>query len=398
MKVIRTLVLEDFPWLKSKPLIRLLHILNFDGIKARMVGGCVRDALLGREIIDIDIACSLGPEKTIRRLESEGVKVIPTGLKHGTITAVIDKRHFEITALRRDVETYGRHAKVAFTDDWLADAERRDFTINALYLDIDGCLYDPCAGLGDLEARRVRFIGDADLRIGEDALRILRFFRFAAQVGEGKLDPTGLEACIRNKNLIDNLSGERLAQEIFKILKAENLLPIIKVMADSGILEKILPGHGGLEKFNAFVELENEFGRCDLLARLSCLCPKDISRHLKLSNNQAKILRQYAEHNISINSHMSEKDIRKYIYGYGRDVFIFALLKNWVGDEALSYANSFIIPTMPVKGRDLINIGFIAGPEIGTKLKRLEGIWIDSDFKLTREELIEIAGTFDTLG
>ncbi len=388
MKVVRTLVLEDHPWPNEKPLIKLLDILNSDGLNARMVGGCVRDALLGRKIIDIDLASCLTPEETMKRLEAVGVKVIPTGLKHGTITAVIDKRHFEITTLRSDVETYGRHAKVAFIDDWAEDAKRRDFTFNALYLDANGGLYDPCGGLDDLEAKRVRFIGDADTRIKEDALRILRFFRFAAQIGEGKLDLSGLEACVRNIDLIDNLSGERLAQEIFKILAAENLLPIIKVMAENGILDKILPSHKGLKQFNDFVRLENELGRCDILARLSCLCPKGVSRHLKLSNSQAKILRQFAEHEIVISSGMNEKDIRRSIYKFGREVFIFALLQNWAGEEVLSYAENWDIPIMPVQGRDLMKTGFSAGPEIGARLKNLEAVWLDSDFKLTKEELL----------
>lgn len=390
MNVARTLVLEDHPWLRSEPLVRLLHTLNSDGLNARMVGGCVRDALLGREILDIDLACRLTPEETTRRLEGVGVKVIPSGIKHGTITAIIDNKHFEITTLRRDVATDGRHAKVAFTDDWTVDAMRRDFTFNALYLDMNGSLYDPCGGLQDLEDRQVRFIGDADKRITEDALRILRFFRFAARIGEGKLDRTGLEACIRHKGLIDNLSGERLAQEIFKTLKAENLIPVITVMADSGILEKVLPGHRGVGQFIEFVELENELGRCDILARLSCLCPRDVSRHLKLSNHQAKILRQYAEHNITISPDMSEKDIRSFIYGAGREVFIFALLQNRAGAEILSYAENWTIPAMPVQGRDMIKAGFKAGPEIGAKLRSLETLWRDSDFKLSRKQLLDL--------
>ncbi|PCI50109.1 MAG: hypothetical protein COB49_03975 [Alphaproteobacteria bacterium] len=388
MKVVKALILEDHPWLRSKSLIRLLHILNTDGLNARMVGGCVRDALLGREIIDIDLACSLTPEGSRTRLENAKIKVIPTGLKHGTITAVIDKRSYEITTLRRDVETDGRHAKVVFIDDWAEDARRRDFTFNALYLDGDGSLYDPCGGLADLKAGRVRFIGDAHKRIQEDALRILRFFRFAAQIGEGKLDPIGLAACIRNKGLIDNLSGERLAQEIFKILQAENLLPIIEVMADSGILEKVLPGHKPLDKFNDFVRLENDLGRCDILMRLSCLCAGDVSRHLKLSNSQAKTLRQYAGQDIAVYPGMNEKDIRKSVYLSGRQVFIFALLQSWAGDEVLRYAENWTIPTMPVQGRDLIRAGFAAGPALGVKLKSLETAWVESDFRLSKQELL----------
>lgn len=412
MKVADKLNLDDHPWLTAKPLARLLDILNSDGIMARMVGGCVRDTLLGRDIMDIDIACSLTPEAVIQRLEQAKVKVIPTGLKHGTITALIDKNPYEITTLRRDVATDGRHATVAFTDDWLADAKRRDFTFNALYLDGDGSLYDPCDGLEDLKARRVRFIGDASLRIQEDALRILRFFRFAAQIGRGRLDPDGFEACIRNIDLIDILSGERLAQEISKILKAENIIIITKVMADHGFLDKVLPDHVGLEKLTSFVRLEKELGRCDALARLSCLLPKNsqavakVSHHLKLSNHQSKILNRFAEAQVTGTPEMSVKDLHQALYGAGRDVVVFAILHSWahsnLGAEdreyniLLSNAENWPLPTFPVQGRDLINAGIDAGPELGRILKQLEQDWVDSDFTRSSKELLETARTLKT--
>ncbi|MBL4801658.1 MAG: CCA tRNA nucleotidyltransferase [Emcibacter sp.] len=407
MQVVQQLAVEEHPWLRAKPLLRLLHILNSDVLTCRMVGGCVRDALLGREIIDIDLACSLVPEETMSRLEKAGVKVILTGLKHGTITAVIEKYAFEITSLRRDVETYGRHAKVAFTDDWIEDAKRRDFTFNALYLDEDGSLYDPCGGLKDLELRQVRFIGDGNKRITEDALRILRFFRFGAQIGDGKLDPKGLAACIANKNLIETLSGERLAQELFKTLKAENLLPIIKVMADSGVLAAILSAHRGgghrtLETLNGFVRLEKALGRCDVMARLACLLVVnggDVRRALRLSNKQSKILNRYMTHDIFLSSGMSRKDIRKNIYKSGCDVFIFALLQNQAhqktrGDfedckDRLSYAESWLTPILPLQGRDLMMAGVAAGPEMGKALKKLEWLWMESDFTFSKEDLLQ---------
>ena len=397
MQVVRKLAPGDHPWLRSKPLVRLLHILNSEKLNVRLVGGCVRDALLGRDIIDIDLACCLTPDVTMSRLKSADVKVIPTGLKHGTVTAVIEGHSFEITTLRRDVETDGRHAKVAFTGDWAEDARRRDFTFNALYLDEDGSLYDPCDGLKDLDARRVRFIGNADQRIEEDALRILRFFRFAAQIGQGELESSGLKACIRNRNLIDNLSGERLAQELFKTLKADNLLAIIKVMADKDILQKIVPNHRGLDIFNDFVRLEDTIGRCDILARLSCLLVGDgaeASRKLRLSNRQAKTLNQYMTHDIRISYGMSQQEIREMIYRSGRAVFIFALLQYWSSRESdsftafLSYAEEWPIPVYPVLGRDVMAAGVAAGPELGQILKKLEALWLGSDFKLSKEDLL----------
>ena len=391
MKVVRKLNLDDYPELKSKSLTILLGILNSDGLNARMVGGCARDALLGRKIIDIDIACSLAPEISMKRFDKAEIKVIPTGLKHGTITAVINGQHFEITTLRRDVETDGRHAKVAFTDDWGTDAARRDFTINALYLDEDGSLYDPCDGLGDLEGRQVRFIGDAGERITEDALRILRFFRFAAQIDGAELDKAGVAACMENKNLIGHLSGERLAQELFKILAADNVVSILNKMDKAGIIAEILPNYKDCEKACNYIQFENKMGRCDILARLSCLIGEkvdDISRHLKLSNSQAKTLKEYNEHDIIVHDALNKKDARKYIYLWGRDVFIFALLQNSLNCQMLDFAESWAIPIFPLLGRDLIKVGIKAGPTLGQNLKRLENEWIEGDFNLSKEELI----------
>jgi len=405
MEAVKKISTHDHPWMNKPSLVKLFSILNHDGLNARMVGGCVRDALLGRKIIDIDMACSLRPEETMKRLKKAGVKVVPTGLKHGTITAVVDKNNFEITALRRDEETYGRRAKVVYIDDWQEDARRRDFTINAFYLDLDGSLYDPCGGLRDITARKIRFIGDADQRIHEDGLRILRFFRFAAQIGQGEMDPAGLAACLKNKSLIDGLSGERLAQEIFKILQSDNLLPVMKVMNEGGILDKIIPNHEDIQKLNAYVRLEKTLEKCNILARLSCLLGKNnkavenINRHLKLSNKQVKILKNYADHDISIQADMSQKDIRRIIYHYGKDMFIFALLQSWAyaaADEnheawrkILAYGEAWPIPVFPVQGKDLMARGVKSGAEIGQQLRALELEWVQSDFHLTREEILE---------
>ncbi len=405
MEAVKKISTHDHPWMSKPSLVKLFSILNHDGLNARMVGGCVRDALLGRKIIDIDVACRLIPEESLKRLEQAGVKVVPTGLKHGTITAVMGKSNFEITTLRRDEETDGRRAEVVYIDDWQEDAQRRDFTINAFYLDLDGSLYDPCGGLRDITARKVRFIGDADQRIHEDGLRILRFFRFAAQIGQGEMDSAGLAACLKNKSLIDGLSGERLAQEIFKILRSDNLLPVMKVMNEGGILDKIIPNHEDIQKLNAYVRLEKTLEKCNILARLSCLLRKDktaiknINRHLKLSNKQVKILKNYADHDISIQADMSQKDIRRIIYHHGRDMFIFALLQSWayvMADEShetwrkiLAYGEAWLIPTFPVQGKDLMARGVKSGAEIGQQLRALELEWVQSDFHLTREEILE---------
>lgn len=396
MKAIRQLDLKDHPWLEEPALKKLLALLNQDGIHARMVGGCVRDSLLGRAIGDIDLACELPPEESLKRITANGGKVIPTGLKHGTITAVIEHKPFEITTLRHDVESFGRHAEVAFTDDWIGDAQRRDFTLNALYLDGDGSLYDPCGGLADLEARHIRFIGNPEQRIREDALRILRFFRFAAQIGEGVLDDAALTACIRLKEMIRGLSGERLAQEMFKILAADNILPVITVMAEQGILQEILPEFSDLERFMPFVEREQALGRGSILSRLVCLLPmkadyvRAMARHLRLSNKDRKTLLRFAEPHPEVSARMSKQQAHKFIYQQGRDVFIHALiLSNEAQDiqSLLDYAQQWPVPSMPVQGRDLIHQ--FSGPALGEQLKFLEQKWIDSDFTLSRHQLIE---------
>ncbi|MCF8473730.1 MAG: CCA tRNA nucleotidyltransferase [Emcibacter sp.] len=407
MKVVRKLDLTAYSDSQIKSFTKIFDVLNGDGINIRLVGGCVRDALLSRKIIDFDFACALEPKETMERLKKAGIKVTPTGLKHGTITALVGKHHFEITTLRKDIETDGRHAKVSFTDDWQADAERRDFTINALYLDRDGSLYDPCKGLVDLDERRVRFIGDPIIRIREDALRILRFFRFAAQIGGGNLDPLGLKACIEHKSLMDGLSGERLAQEFFKILKSDNVMPIMGVMKECGILEKLLPDHIDLSKFNAFVALENSLGRCDVLMRLSCLISKNkgdiqkLSHHLKLSNHETKILMAYGQHTVIIDNNMGEKDIRKHLYQSGRDVFIFALLDYFAmtkfnfNPQILHYSENWPIPIFPVTGADLKDKGFVQGKKLGQTLKKLEQHWIKSDFSFSHHDLMKKATEYD---
>src|SRR6185437_3989474 len=221
-------------WVDDAGTRAVLAALGAEGGTARFVGGCVRDTLLGRPIGDIDIATPLTPDRVLARLKAAGIKAVPTGLVHGTVTAVTPQRHLEITTLRRDVETDGRHARIAFTADWAADAARRDFTMNALYLDADGNLFDPMGGLADLRAGRVRFVGDAATRIREDVLRLLRFYRFHAQLGRGTADPTARAACHALAALLPSLSGERIAAETLKLLAAADPIPTLALMAEDG--------------------------------------------------------------------------------------------------------------------------------------------------------------------
>src|SRR5215475_6941172 len=234
--------LSAAPWLTAGALPRLLGVLDCDGEEARTVGGAVRNALLGVSIAEVDVATTAVPEEVIKRITAAGFKHVPTGIEHGTVTVIIDKHPFEVTTLRKDVETYGRHAKVEFGRDWKADAERRDFTINALSATRDGTVYDYAGGLDDLAHRRVRFIGDPAKRIEEDYLRILRFFRFHAAYGVGHPDATGLAACIAARKGLDQLSRERVRMELLKLLVTPHATATLAVMAQAGLLLLVLGG------------------------------------------------------------------------------------------------------------------------------------------------------------
>ena len=248
-------------WLKTGALARLLGVLDGDGEEARVVGGAVRNALLEMPIAEIDVATTAVPDEVVKRVTAAGFKPVPTGIEHGTITVVIEKHPFEVTTLRRDVETYGRHAKVAFGRDWKVDAERRDFTINGLSATRDGTVYDYVGGLDDLAARRVRFIGDPAKRIAEDYLRILRFFRFHAAYGAGgHPDAEGLAACIAGRAGLDQLSRERVRMEMMKLLVAPHAVPTLIAMADSGLLLRVLGGVGYLAAFENMAKVEAAVG------------------------------------------------------------------------------------------------------------------------------------------
>ena len=248
-------------WLKAGALARLLGVLDGDGEEARVVGGAVRNALLDMPIAEIDVATTAVPDEVVKRVTAAGFKPVPTGIEHGTITVVIEKHPFEVTTLRRDVETYGRHAKVAFGRDWKVDAERRDFTINGLSATRDGTVYDYVGGLDDLAARRVRFIGDPAKRIAEDYLRILRFFRFHAAYGAGgHPDADGLAACIAGRAGLDQLSRERVRMEMMKLLVAPHAVPTLIAMADSGLLLRVLGGVGYLAAFENMAKVEAAAG------------------------------------------------------------------------------------------------------------------------------------------
>ena len=369
---------------------RLFAALDAAGIAARFVGGCVRNAVLGRDIDDIDIALSRAPETVMLALKAANIKVIPTGLKHGTVTAIVDGRTFELTTLRRDVETDGRHAVVAFTDDWLEDASRRDFTFNALYADRDGTLYDPFEGRADLARRKVRFIGDADLRITEDRLRVLRFFRFHAWYGAAPFDGASYEACARHAGALGNLSGERVAKELLRLLAAPDPADAIEAMADAGALNHWLPEYEDTGRLRALIARETE---PDALRRLAAVL-KDgtdataLGKRLKLSTQQALRLEIMLAHEPVMDVAGGAKAWRAQIYRLGTGLYIDRLLLSVdaAGDwrAALALARAWAPPEMPVSGGDALKLGLKPGPKVGALLDGVERWWISGDFAADR--------------
>ena len=289
--------IRDAVWLKDGEVSRILALLDRDGEEARVVGGAVRNTLLGLPVSEIDVATTALPDEVVRRVEAAGYKAVPTGIEHGTITAIIDRHPIEVTTLRQDVETFGRKARVVFGRDWNADAARRDFTINALSASADGKVYDYVGGLADIASRRVRFIGDPQQRIAEDYLRILRFFRFHAYYGDGTPDGAGLHACIMGRDGLDMLSRERVRMELLKLLLAPHAAPTLAVMAETGILETVLGGVPLLASFENVVKVEAASGvppnAVRRLGALGVQVKEDaerLSERLRLSNAESERL------------------------------------------------------------------------------------------------------------
>ncbi len=363
---------------------------------ARAVGGCVRDALAGREVHDVDIAAPLPPEALAARLREAGLKVFETGLAHGTVTAVLGRQPVEVTALRRDVATDGRHAEVAWTTDWREDAARRDFTINALYANPQsGEVQDYFAGLADLDRRLVRFIGDPLTRIAEDHLRILRFFRFHARFGRGEPDPVGLEACAARANDLMALSRERIADELLKLLALPNPAPTVRMMVERGILRPVLPeiGDSGVAALEALVAREPAAEvPAEALRRLAALLPPDpelaasIAARLRLSNRAAKRLVTAAERR--------EDDAGRPLalaYRVGSEEAVDRLLLGQ-GDPALvSTVRGWRKPRFPLSGGELIQMGLEPGPLVARTMQAVERAWIEGGFAGDKETIRALA-------
>jgi len=387
--------LTDQPWLMAPATRAVMAALEAAGGPgcARFVGGCVRNALIGQPVADVDIATTLKPEETERAIRAAGLKAVPTGIAHGTVTAVAERRPFEITTLRRDVSTDGRNATVAFTDDWAEDAARRDFRLNALYADADGHVFDPTGeGVADCRAGRIVFVGDPETRIREDFLRILRFFRFHAWYGRDEPDPAALAACRTLAPGMTRLSAERVSSELMKLLAAPDPRAAMAAMAGAGVLAQVLREAQLSRLFEAAVAQG-----ADPLVRLMVLLPPDeavvraAATRLRLANAVRDRLAFAARAVPAINLSMSDREARAALYHHGATAFSDAVRRHWAetphrSSEArrlLSLAETWTRPPLPVGGRDLARLGVAPGPETGRLLKAFEAGWIADDFPAT---------------
>ena len=373
--------LDAKKWRRRRGMAKLLDALGADEGLTRYVGGAVRDDLLRLPVSDVDLATKLRPDQVVERLQAAGLKAVPTGFEHGTVTAVSDGHPYEVTTLRRDIETFGRHATVAFTDQWEEDAARRDFTINALMADPGtGAIFDYFNGLADLEKRHVRFIGDPFERIAEDHLRILRFFRFHARFGQGSPDDAALEACTSRANDLMALSRERIADELLKLLAVEEPVATLRVMLDRAILKPVLPeiAADAWESVSRVARAEKEADiPADPLRRLSALLPRDpqvagtISSRLKLSNRARKRIVCAAEAEIG--------NPRAIAYRSGTECAVDRLLLAGIAPAAREIA-SWSPPRLPVTGGSLIKRGLKVGPAVSRTLRQIEDRWISAGF------------------
>lgn len=376
------------PWMQAQATRRVLTALEGGRPPAeplvRFVGGCVRDALCGRAVKDVDLATSLAPEEAMRRLEAAGIAVVPTGLKHGTVTAISDHRPFEITTLRHDVETFGRHARVAFTDNWQADAARRDLTINALFADRAGAVLDFFGGVADLEAGRVRFVGEARRRIEEDYLRLLRFFRFHAHYGRGAPDAEGLAAATALAPELARISAERKRDELLKLLAAPEPLPVLRTMLAAGVLSQLLPAPG-TEDLARLERLLAGRPAGDPLLRLAALLPPGDAlpgaRALRLSNDEAARLAWLRDPAAEATLLQDRLAFRRTLQAKGREAVIerLDLLEADgipVSGELRAEAAAWAPGALPLQGADLIAAGLQPGPALGRLLHRVNDWWL----------------------
>jgi poly(A) polymerase len=390
-----TTVIPAQPWMTEPATQRVVAALAEGGADPWFVGGAVRDALLGRPIGDIDIATPAAPERVIELLGRRGIKVVPTGIAHGTVTAIVPPRHFEITTLRRDVETYGRHARVAFGADRAADAARRDFTMNAIFLAPDGAIDDPVGGLSDLEARRVGFVGDPATRIAEDVLRILRYYRFEARFGNGTGEAAARAACRAAADLLPLLSAERVAQELTRLIETPDPVPALEMMREDGVLAVALPEARRLDRLRRLIAIEPQI---DPLRRLAALVEVDapgavaLAQRLRLSNAWRDRLRDLARPWPLDHPDADRRAQRRALYRLGarryRDLALLAAAEGRIAParlaELLDLARAWKAPVFPLRGDDVTALGIPPGPRVGRLLAAVRRWWEEGDFAADR--------------
>jgi poly(A) polymerase len=396
------------PWLSNGPLPRLFAALDATEEETRVVGGAVRNALLGMPVDEIDLATTMPPEEVVRRAKSAGFPPVPTGIEHGTVTVVIDGKPFEVTTLREDVETDGRHAKVRFGRDWQRDAERRDFTMNALFLTRDGAVIDLVGGLKDLSAKRVRFIGDAETRIREDYLRVLRFFRFHAGYGEGPMDSAGLSACIRARDGLATLSRERIRAELLKLLAAKHAVPALAAMGEAGLLVVLLGGVPFLASYSNLVKAEAAAGLpkdpIRHLGALGVFVIEDADRlreRLRLANAEHERLVSMGDRWWRVSPEAGEQAAKTLLYRIGAEHYLdrvlIALARSQAKDNDKAWLNLIALPErwtapkFPLAARDFIERGVAKGPALGAALARAEEAWIAAGFPMAASDTASIA-------
>ncbi len=406
------------PWMAAASTKALMEALAANGSEPRFVGGCVRDALAKREVKDVDVATPETPDAVLKLLERAAIKAVPTGIEHGTVTAVFPDRSFEVTTLRRDVDTDGRHAKVAFTDDWVADAERRDFTINAMSATTDGAVYDYNQGIADLAHGRVRFIGRAETRIDEDYLRILRFFRFQGGYGKPPLSRDALAACRSRAPKLAELSGERVRSEMLKILLVPDPADILVHMQGAGALAVVLPEMAGVASLRMLNWLETRAVNIDgvapdpirhLAAVLDRRNPESaalaVAERWKLSNAERARLIDMLAPTLMLDADMDIADAHRAIRRMGATLVCDLLLLDWSREleassrlprprtdayiEMLELCARWKAPEFPLSGVDVLALGIAAGPEVGHLLERVEDWWENGDFRAGRQQCLD---------
>ena len=391
-------------WKLNKNIKFLFKIFKKNNEETRFIGGCVRDLIIKKkESYDVDLATTLKPNEIIEVLKKKKIKVIKSGFSHGTIIAILNKEKFEITTLRKDIKTDGRHAKVKFTKDWFVDSNRRDFTVNAMSCDFNGNLYDYHNGLKDLKEGRIKFIGDSKKRIKEDFLRILRYFRFYAYYGKNNIEKNQINTFKNLSSNLKKLSSERLYYEFEKILLSNNAYKVIKLMQNSGVLKYIIFNKNYIERIKSLNKFNKINHLIDFSTRLAIILNKKnllkVSRNLKLSKAENYKINKLMQQNKSFNFKDFEKNKSKYVYYYGHEMLQSLLIYNFFKHTSNSKVEKYLriiysvknlkIPNFQIFGKDIIRLGIKPGPKIGKLIKLIESWWILNNFKPSKKECLK---------